>query len=168
MTDNPKLFIFSGLPGAGKTTLAKELARSIGAVYLRIDSIEQALASSTLKITKAEDAGYKAAFHIAEDNLALGHSVVGDSVNPIELTRSAWRQVAINAKAHPIDILVSCSDVSVRLQRLAKRTDGDKEKLKRLMERDFDPFTQPDITLDTSDLTLEAAKAKLLQLLGLD
>jgi tRNA uridine 5-carbamoylmethylation protein Kti12 len=37
------LIVLSGLPGVGKTTIARELASSLKAVYLRIDSIEQAL-----------------------------------------------------------------------------------------------------------------------------
>src|ERR1017187_8131926 len=36
------LIIFGGLPGVGKTAIAKELARLIGALHLRVDSIEQA------------------------------------------------------------------------------------------------------------------------------
>ena len=36
------LIVFGGLPGTGKTTVARELARQLGAVHLRIDSIEQA------------------------------------------------------------------------------------------------------------------------------
>ncbi|MEU0072867.1 AAA family ATPase [Streptomyces sp. NPDC006332] len=35
-----------GLPGAGKTTLARLLAARIGAVRLRVDTIEQAIVRS--------------------------------------------------------------------------------------------------------------------------
>ena len=39
----PTLFIFSGLPATGKTTLARYLAAEMMAVYLRIDTIEQSM-----------------------------------------------------------------------------------------------------------------------------
>ncbi len=40
------LIVFSGLPGTGKTTIANDLAATTGAVYLRIDTIEQAIRNS--------------------------------------------------------------------------------------------------------------------------
>ncbi len=39
----PTLFILSGLPAAGKSTLSKLISQEYGAVYLRIDTIEQGL-----------------------------------------------------------------------------------------------------------------------------
>jgi len=40
------LVVFGGLPGTGKTTLARALTQDWPATYLRIDEIEQALAGS--------------------------------------------------------------------------------------------------------------------------
>jgi predicted kinase len=40
------LIILAGLPGTGKTTIARLLARRLGAVHVRIDSIEQAIRDS--------------------------------------------------------------------------------------------------------------------------
>ena len=76
----------------GKTSIASGLARVIGAVHLRIDSIEQALRNSQVTVTGPE--AYVVAHAIAVDNLRLGHTVIADSVNPIEITRAAWRSVA--------------------------------------------------------------------------
>jgi predicted kinase len=41
------LIIFGGLPATGKTTLSRALARELGAVHVRIDTIEQAIAAVT-------------------------------------------------------------------------------------------------------------------------
>ena len=66
------LLILGGLPGVGKTAVAAGLAREIGAVHLRIDSIEQALRNSGVDVSGPE--GYAVAYAIAEDNLRLGRT----------------------------------------------------------------------------------------------
>lgn len=42
------LIIFGGLPGSGKTSISRHLADKLKAVYLRIDSIENAINNSAL------------------------------------------------------------------------------------------------------------------------
>ena len=42
------LIVFSGLPGVGKSTLARELAGQTGAVGLRVDCMDQAIWASGL------------------------------------------------------------------------------------------------------------------------
>ena len=78
------LLILGGLPAVGKTAIASRLARGMRAVHLRIDSIEQALRNSNVTIAGPE--GYMVAYVVAEDNLRLGHTVIADSVNPVEVT----------------------------------------------------------------------------------
>ena len=81
-----------GLPGVGKSALAKALAWRFGAVHLRIDTIEQALRNVGLEVSGPE--GYLVARDLAADNLRSGKTVIVDAVNPLEITRDYWRETA--------------------------------------------------------------------------
>jgi predicted kinase len=107
------LIIFGGLPGTGKTAIAQQLARELGAVYLRIDSMEQAIRDTGVLSKSLDDAGYRVGHAVAEDNLRLGMTVVADSVNPLRLTRDAWISVADRARAKAIEVEVTCSDPAI-------------------------------------------------------
>ena len=96
----------------GKTAMTTGLARSIKAVHLRIDSIEQALRNTNVSISGPE--GYVVAYAVAEDTLKLGRTVVADSVSPIEVTRTTWRKVAQRAGKRCIEIEIVCSDQAGR------------------------------------------------------
>ena len=116
----PTLFIFSGLPGSGKTTLSQKLAQHATAVHLRIDTIEQALRD--LCNINVEGEGYSLAYQIAADNLQLGLDVVADSCNTIELTRRKWENVATSNGADFVNIEVQCSDAEEHRHRIESRT----------------------------------------------
>lgn len=117
-----RLIAFSGLPGVGKSRIARELARVADAVYLRIDSIEQSLRDAGSRVDPMNDAGYRVAYLVAEDNLKLGRTVVADCVNPIATTRDAWRDVAQRAGARLLEIEVRCSDAAEHRRRVESRT----------------------------------------------
>src|SRR3954466_12472854 len=112
------LIVLSGLPGVGKTTIARELARTMGATYLRIDSIEQALRGAGLAV---EGEGYAVAYAVAEDNLRAGRDVIADCVNPWPLTRAEWRSVAERARVPVVDVEIVCSDVEEHRRRVDTR-----------------------------------------------
>src|SRR3954447_26027131 len=73
------LVVVSGLPGTGKTAVAAELAARLGAVHLSVDPIEDALLGAGLPPScETGVAAYEAARAVAEQNLALGLTVVAD------------------------------------------------------------------------------------------
>ena len=98
------LIVFAGLPGTGKSTIARALAVELAAVWLRIDTLEQAIRTSGVVDGDVKDLGYRAAHAVAEDNLRLGRTVIGDSVNPWMLTRNAWRDAGLRAGVRVVEI----------------------------------------------------------------
>lgn len=115
----PTLFILSGLPASGKSTLGQLLAGRVGAAYVRIDTIEHALRE--VCSVDPQDEGYQLAYRMAADNLRAGISVVADSCNPIDLTRRAWDRVAVDAGARCVNVEVVCSDLHEHRKRVETR-----------------------------------------------
>ena len=72
------LIAFGSLPGSGKSSIAHGLGRETGAMWLRIDSIEHAIRESGIVAGSIDDAGYRAAYAIADDDLHLGRNVIGE------------------------------------------------------------------------------------------
>ena len=160
------MMIFAGLPGAGKSSLARELARRIGATYLRIDSIEQAITNSSLKIHPTEDAGYMVGYALAEDNLRIGRTVIADSVNPISLTRTAWMNAAERAGRKGIEVEVVCSDPIEHRMRIETRT-PDIAGLKlptwpNIQDREYHPWLHDHIEIDTAGKSVAQCVDELL------
>ncbi|HNT78347.1 MAG TPA: GNAT family N-acetyltransferase [Anaerolineae bacterium] len=84
---HPTLYIFSGLPGTGKTTLAKAVAGHFKAAYFRLDTLEHGLQEVCGLQVQGE--GYRLTQRLVADNLGVGNAVVVDCCNPWELTIKA-------------------------------------------------------------------------------
>jgi predicted kinase len=164
----PTLYIFAGLPGSGKTTVSQALARCLGALHLRIDTIEQALRD--LCSVEVQSEGYRLAYRLALDNLRLGTSVVADSCNPIGLTRREWEEVAATAGVPHVNIEVVCSDAREHRERVeSRRSTGPDLELptwEEVTNREYDPWTADRVIVDTSNRSEEECLAELLAKIG--
>jgi predicted kinase len=165
------LIVLGGLPGVGKTTLAKAVARELEAVYLRVDTIEQALRFSEMK-GEVGSAGYLVAYRLAEENLRIGRTVVADSVNPLNVTRDAWRSVAADASKNAVEIEVICSDPSEHRRRVETRN-ADVEGLswatwQTVLERTYEDWTRPHLVLDTAKKSIEEVTEEFFNHLSKD
>jgi predicted kinase len=148
------LIVFGGLPGTGKTTIARELARQVHGVYLRIDTIEQSLRDSGVLNLDTEDAGYHVAYAVAEENLRLGLTVIADCVNPLQLTRDAWVAGAKRAGVECAEVEVECSDPEMHRRRMMERSTDIKglqpPTWREVLGRAYDAWNRKHIVIDTA------------------
>ncbi|HEV2621441.1 MAG TPA: AAA family ATPase [Frateuria sp.] len=160
---NGLLIVLAGLPGSGKTTLARALAARTGAVYLRIDTIEQSLRHAGIA---PEEEGYAVAMALAGDQLVLGHVVIADVVNATAQARRGWRATATGAQARLVEIEVCCSDLIEHRHRVeTRRADIAGLELpdwERVSARDYAPWDLPPLRIDTADRSADDCVAELL------
>ena len=113
------LILLSGLPGVGKSSLARAFCEGGWAVHLRIDAIEAAVMASALRPASDEldalgDVGYRVAAGQAVEMVAGGHVVVGDAVNADPEGRAIWPPAALVVE-------VVCSDRAEHEARVGAR-----------------------------------------------
>lgn len=161
-----RLVCFAGLPGVGKNAIARALARRTGALWLHIDSIEQALKGSHMQFTDIADGGYAAAYAVAGDALTQGIDVIADSVNPLPVTREAWRAVSRRTGAIHWDVEIVCSDPAVHRRRVeSRRPEIAGLRLPGWDEVRLRPYRpwDADLRVDSAAIGVDAAVTEILE-----
>jgi len=161
------LIVMSGLPGVGKTTIARALARATGAMHLRVDSIEQVMRRAGWAV---EGEGYLVSHAVAEDNLRAGRIVIADCVNPWPLTRADWRAVAERTGVPVLDVEVVCTDAAEHRRRVESRSGDIGLRLptwQEVLERDYRSWDSPRLVIDASQLSVEESVGRIVSELRL-
>lgn len=112
----------SGLPGSGKTLLARALGIALGAAVVSVDSVEKAIRRAG--VATAEPIGlaaYSVAQALADDELALGHAVIADAVNVAAEARAAWQALARHHGTDLRVVEVVCGDPVEHRRRVEER-----------------------------------------------
>lgn len=170
----PCLVLLGGLPATGKSTVAAELLALAGGLgYVRIDSIEHALRESgEMGPSGVRTAGYLVGYAVAGDLLRAGVDVLAECVNPIAVTRDAWRGVAATHGARLLEVELSCGDAAAHRARVETRTvdipglelpDWD-----AVRAREYEPWDTADLRIDTGVTSARDAAAAILVALHRD
>jgi predicted kinase len=157
------LVVMAGLPATGKSTLSTDLVRRTGFTYLRVDSIEQAIRRAG---QEPGHAGYNVGYSVAADQLRFGRGVIAECVNPLAVTREAWRAVAAEHGADLVEVEVVCSD-PVEHRRRAETREADIPDLRQptwqqILDREYEPWDRDHLVIDTAVLTPADAVSAIL------
>ena len=125
---DPFLIVFAGLPGSGKSSLARAVARELHAVYLDKDTIKDCViaVAREMKIEQGADlagpASYELLVVLARDNLSLGRSVVLDSPAGYRQFREQVSELAKARRANLKLVECICTDESLLRQRVEEHS----------------------------------------------
>ncbi|MBE9041928.1 AAA family ATPase, partial [Oscillatoriales cyanobacterium LEGE 11467] len=179
------LILMSGLSGSGKSTIARQLARRLGAIHIRSDAVRKHLAGLDLhqkggdKIyTEAmSDRTYQRLLDLGEMLATQGWSVILDA----KFDRTRWRDAAIAmARSHqlPLKILSCTAPPNVLRDRVNRRTGDITDATADLLahqQATAEPFSPSEqnyvTTIDTTaELApqLESIVTALVRVIGLD
>jgi predicted kinase len=158
--------VVGGLLATGKSTVASALIRQTGFAYVRVDRIEQAIIGSAALRPPLGPVGYTVAYEVAAEQVKYGVSVVAECVNPLGVTRDAWRAVAADHGARLLEVELICTDQAVHRERVRTR-EVDIQGLalpswQQIVDREYEPWDRDHLVIDTATSPSAAAVAAIL------
>jgi predicted kinase len=170
VTAEPALVMTIGLPGSGKSTFVRRLARATGAVVLESDALRRVLFEHPDHRSEESRSLFAAMHEVARRKLASGVSVIIDATNLHKDNRLPAYAIATETGARLILLHFSAPE-NVIIERLARRaaaTDADDRStagitVYRQMAEEAQPVLEEHWRIDTSDA--EATESALTRLI---
>ncbi|MBI3914564.1 MAG: AAA family ATPase [Chloroflexi bacterium] len=170
--DPPTLIAISGLPGTGKSFLARHLAARVPCVIVESDFVRKTLIPQPTYTSAESDLIHQVA-HAVIARLLHAHSrVISDATNLAEWHRERLHQLARQADAKFLIVHTTAPDdiVQARLrQRFAARDPRDLSdadwNVHLLLKREMEPIRAPHFVVDTRG-EIDAALAEILAALN--
>jgi len=170
----PRLVMLCGLPGTGKSTLARELAHRLPAVVVESDQVRHRLFTPRTYTAEESRWVHKVCHILIGWYLRHYYHVVYDATNLYEYHRQLVKHLAARSQAELVVIAMTANDDVIR-ERLAPRHSEDQaaHNLGDYSDADWDvylrmrgqaePIQQEHMILDTSDGDVERAVERVLE-----
>jgi predicted kinase len=149
------LAVFAGLPGVGKSTLARRVGAALPAAVLAVDTVDFKLQEYDVREPRPGYAAYGVVAALAETQLEMGHHVIIDAVNPVQAARQLWVELAERLDVPLRVVEVVCGDDVEHRRRVearyaARDHDGIPDWV-RVLERqaEYEPYLGPRLVVDT-------------------
>jgi DegV family protein with EDD domain len=168
--EQPPLLMLSGLPGSGKSYLARGIASRYPLAVLESDALRKALVERPTYSRTESTRLFGAVHALAEDLLRRGVPVLLDATNLKEAHREPLYAIAERTGSRLVVVVVSANEDLVR-RRLAVRRAGEDPQDKseatvevfEMMRAEAEPIERSHITVDGSDEMTDAAVALIVR-----
>ncbi len=162
------LILVCGLPGTGKTTIAKAVSQMVGATMLRTDVIRKEMLEKNTYTEKERDAVYENMLVIADEKLRNGENCVLDGTFYKKSLRDAAGKIAKKngSNFHIVECLLHEDIVKKRIiSRKNDASDADFGVYKKA-RRNFEPIKEKHVVIDTSKDTKDCVDKIMKEIKG--
>ncbi|MDJ1431144.1 AAA family ATPase [Halostagnicola sp. A-GB9-2] len=157
MSEQKRLVVVCGLPGTGKTTVARDLTERTGGTLMRTDVVRKDLFPEPEYTDEEVQATYDELFDRTRSALEQDGIAVLDGTFRRESLRDRARRVARKTDATFDLVRVTCSEKVVR-ERINERENDESDadfSVHKLLQSEFEPPTIAHQTVDNSGSVAE-------------